>query len=190
MIKITRRFRYLAAAAVLLFLGGVSLAAQDSGVIQDNSAAQDYNSVGDGNSSSVSGSKLGDAARAVDAGDRDLRVRSMLDRFETLDNTLPALEVDSNEDGQVDYLIKTNVETGHKMMEVLDYNHDGEMDDFYFYRRGVLAERAIDSNYDGKVDLWVYIEEGVYIAYFERDNDFDGKMDELKRYSAGTENEE
>jgi hypothetical protein len=75
-------------------------------------------------------------------------------------------------------------------MEVLDYNHDGEMDDIYFYRKGVLVERAIDSNYDGLVDLWVYIEEGVYIAYFERDTDYDGRMDELKRYSESSVNEE
>lgn len=190
MIKFTRIFRSLAAAAALLGLYLAPLAAQDNRVIQDTSPGD--NSVSSGNSliDSVSGSKRGDTLQAAGTGDRDLRVRSMLDRFDTLDNALPSLEVDSNENGQVDYLIKTNIETGDKMMEVLDYNHDGEMDDFYFYRKGVLVERAIDSNYDGMVDLWVYIEEGVYIAYFERDNDFDGRMDELKRYSESNANEE
>jgi hypothetical protein len=182
------------------------LAAQDTGAAQDNRVIPDTspggNSMSGGSSSSdsmsgassssdsPSGPTRGDTTGVVGAGDRDLRIRSILEWFDTLDNALPALEVDSNEDGQADYLIKTNIETGDKMMEVLDYNHDGEMDDIYFYRKGVLVERAIDSNYDGLVDLWVYIEEGVYIAYFERDTDYDGRMDELKRYSESSVNEE
>jgi hypothetical protein len=120
---------------------------------------------------------------------RDLRIQAILTGFDVLDEAMPPMEVDSNGDGRTDYLICTHIESGDKMMEALDYNHDGEMDDFYYYKNGVLVERAIDSNYDNKVDLWVYIEQGVYIACFEKDNDFDGTMDELKRYSESQKHE-
>ncbi len=113
---------------------------------------------------------------------RDLSVEALLEKFRELEDTSPALELDSNEDGQVDYLIKTE-ENGEKKMEVLDYDHDGKMDDFYMYERGVLAQRAIDSNYDQQIDIWVYLEEGVYILRYEKDTDFDGEMDIHKRYA-------
>lgn len=129
------------------------------------------------------------SAQELEGEERDLSIEGLLERFESLEDTLPALEVDSNEDGRTDYLVKTLTESGTKRMEVLDFNHDGLMDDFYFYQKGILVERAIDSNYDGMVDVWVYIEEGVYIAYFERDNDYDGRMDELKRYTESRDDE-
>jgi len=129
------------------------------------------------------------SAQEMKGEERDLSIESLLDRFESLEETLPALEVDSNEDGRTDYLVKTLAESGAKRMEILDFNHDGLMDDFYFYQEGILVERAIDSNYDGMVDVWVYIEEGVYIAYYERDNDYDGRMDELKRYTESRDDE-
>jgi len=114
--------------------------------------------------------------------DRDLSVQGLLVDYHALESALPPLELDSNGDGQTDYTVRTHVKTGDKMIEILDFNHDGRMDDFYYYEGSILRERAVDSNYDGFVDLWVYIEEGVYIAYYEKDTDFDGKMDELKRY--------
>ena len=113
---------------------------------------------------------------------RDLRIEALIEEFRDLEDALPALELDSNDDGQIDYLIKTN-ESDEKMMEILDYNHDGEMDDFYIYESGVLRQRAIDSNFDTKIDIWVYIKEGVYISRYEEDSDYDGTMDVDKSYA-------
>jgi len=115
--------------------------------------------------------------------DRDLRIESLLDEFRNLEDALPALELDSNDNGKVDYLIKTN-EENEKMMEILDFDHDGKMDDFYMYEAGVLRQRAIDSNSDGKIDIWVYLKEGVYISRYEEDTDFDGIMDIDKDYAS------
>ncbi len=113
---------------------------------------------------------------------RDLRIEVLLTEFHELEDALPALELDSNSDGQVDYLIKTD-ENDEKMMEILDFNHDGKMDDFYMYENGVLRQRAIDSNFDTKVDIWVYVKEGVYISRYEEDSDFDGTMDIDKKFA-------
>lgn len=126
----------------------------------------------------------------VDMQQQDLRTGSLMDRFEQMKDALPPLEIDSNGDGRTDYMIQTHLETGDKIMEALDYNHDGDMDDFYYYTKGILTERAIDSNYDSYVDLWVYIEEGVYISGYEKDTDFDGSMDEVKNYSESSRNEQ
>lgn len=115
--------------------------------------------------------------------DRDLRIETLLEEFHELEDALPALELDSNDNGQVDYLIKTN-EDDEKMMEILDYNHDGKMDDFYFYENGVLRQRAVDSNFDGMIDIWVYLKEGVYISRYEEDSDYDGIMDTEKKFES------
>lgn len=120
---------------------------------------------------------------------RDLRIESLLDEFRDLEDALPALELDSNDDGKVDYLIKTNAEN-EKLMEILDFDHDGRMDDFYMYEAGVLRQRAIDSNSDAMIDIWVYLEEGVYISRYEEDTDFDGTMDIDKNYAAEEKPEE
>src|SRR6056297_1835578 len=112
---------------------------------------------------------------------RDLSIEVLLDKFQELEDAEPAIELDSNQNGRIDYLIKTGQE-GNKKMEVLDFDHDGAMDDFYMYDHGVLVQRAIDSNADGKVDIWVYLEEGVYIARYEEDTNFDGTMDRVKNY--------
>ena len=112
---------------------------------------------------------------------RDLSIEILLDEFHEIEDAEPAIELDSNENGKIDYLIKTG-EDGKKMMEVLDYDHNGTMDDFYMYDHGVLNQRAIDSNADGKIDIWVYLEEGVYIARYEEDTNFDGTMDRVKNY--------
>ncbi|HKK66536.1 MAG TPA: hypothetical protein VJ967_11855 [Clostridia bacterium] len=112
---------------------------------------------------------------------RDLSIEILLDEFHEIEDAEPAIELDSNENGKIDYLIKTG-EDGKKIMEVLDFDHDGSMDDFYMYDHGVLNQRAIDSNADGKIDIWVYLEEGVYIARYEEDTNFDGTMDRVKNY--------
>ncbi|GEM_PF-691896 len=116
----------------------------------------------------------------------DLSIDSMVSFFYELEDTEPALELDSNNDGEIDYLVKTGVD-GEKEMEVLDYNHDGKMDDFYIYDSGVLEQRAIDSNSDGMIDIKVYLEEGVYILHYEEDSNFDGEMDVQKRYAPDKE---
>ncbi len=120
----------------------------------------------------------------LDEGDgQDLSVEFLLEQFQSLENAAFPLELDTNDDGRVDYMVQTHVKTNEKMMEVLDFNNDGKMDDFYFYERGVLRKRTVDSNYDGLIDLRVYIKDGVYIAYYEKDSDFDGKIDTIKRYA-------
>ena len=56
------------------------------------------------------------------------------------------------------------------------------MDDFYYYKNGVLERHEIDTNFDLKPDIWVYIDEGVYIKKIERDKDYDGIPDIIKEY--------
>jgi hypothetical protein len=118
---------------------------------------------------------------AEEDGTRDLSVDARMEEFYELEDAEPAIELDSNQNGRIDYLIKTGVD-GKKKMEVLDYDHDGAMDDFYMYDHGVLIQRAIDSNSDGKIDIWVYLEEGVYIARYEEDTNYDGTVDKVKKY--------
>ncbi len=96
---------------------------------------------------------------------------------------------DNNFDGNVDYaLIYTS--DGRKEFEELDINFDGEMDDFSYYRSGVLYLRKLDTNYDGTNDLFVFLDEGVYIWKIERDTDFDGEIDYVKEYGPPPETEE
>lgn len=92
------------------------------------------------------------------------------------------LRMDTNYDGRVDYLLRTDME-GEKIYEEADTNHDGGMDDFHFYTGGVLVRRELDSNQDGAVDIWVYLYEGVYIQKYARDTDYDGIIDKEKDYT-------
>jgi hypothetical protein len=91
------------------------------------------------------------------------------------------LEADRDNDGQTDYLMEID-EMGKKVYEEIDFNHDGEMDDFYYYDKGVLQKREIDSNFDNEIDIWVFIHAGVYIERYERDLDFDGVIDQVKTF--------
>jgi len=86
---------------------------------------------------------------------------------------------DSNHDGNIDYIVKSD-DAGVKVMEALDFNHDGMMDDFYFYGDGIIIRREVDSNFDMKIDLWVYIKDGSLIEKYEQDLDFDGVIDKVK----------
>lgn len=88
-------------------------------------------------------------------------------------------EFDSNTDGNIDYLVRTNID-GDKVMESIDFNFDGEMDDLYFYSEGIIVRREIDSNFDLKIDVWVYIKDGSFIEKYEQDLDFDGLIDKVK----------
>jgi hypothetical protein len=88
---------------------------------------------------------------------------------------------DSNNDGEVDYLIRTGRD-GAKIMESIDFNHDGNMDDLYFYTDGIIIRREVDSNFDMNIDIWVYIKDGNLIEKYEQDLDFDGNIDKVKTF--------
>jgi hypothetical protein len=88
---------------------------------------------------------------------------------------------DRNEDGLVDYAVRLTDEL-QKDREAVDFNHDGMMDDFYFYSNEVLQRQEIDTNYDGAIDLWVFLREGVYVERYERDTSYDGYPDVVKEY--------
>ena len=88
-------------------------------------------------------------------------------------------EFDSNTDGDIDHLVRINID-GVKVMESIDFNLDGEMDDLYFYSNGIIVRREIDSNFDMKIDVWVYIKDGSLIEKYEQDLDFDGTIDKVK----------
>ncbi len=106
----------------------------------------------------------------------------MADRWETVnDKGGLSIYLDTNGDGDVDFLLDHD-DAGYKYYEAMDYNHDGLLDDFYFYAKEVLLRREIDTNFDGDVDVWVYLTEGVYILSYERDTDFDGEIDLRKSF--------
>lgn len=92
------------------------------------------------------------------------------------------LKVDTDFDGQVDYLLRTD-EDNKKIYEEIDFNHDGSLDDYYYYVDGILDRRELDSNYDGDVDIWVYLYKGIYIRKYARDTDYDGVVDVEKDYT-------
>ncbi|MGI9256791.1 MAG: hypothetical protein ACR2PY_07650 [Salinispira sp.] len=89
---------------------------------------------------------------------------------------------DLNADGNIDHVVMFD-DQGNKSFEILDFDKDGSMDDFYFYRGGVLIRQEIDRNSDHQVDIWIYIVDGIYIEGYEMDNDFDGRIDLIKLYS-------
>ena len=88
---------------------------------------------------------------------------------------------DENNDDKIDHALLFD-ENGYKVFEVMDFDYNGHMDDFYFFVNGVLVRQEIDQNGDQKIDLWVYITEGVYIEGYERDGDYDGRIDVVKLY--------
>ena len=113
--------------------------------------------------------------------ERTIRVADiMLEINNNFDDTIVE-EYDSNNDGNFDYLIRTNFD-GEKVLELMDFNHDGEMDDFYFYSDGIIVRREIDSNFDLNIDIWVYIKDGTMIEKYEQDIDFNGDIDKVKMY--------
>ncbi|MBI9103331.1 MAG: hypothetical protein JEY99_13015 [Spirochaetales bacterium] len=104
------------------------------------------------------------------------------DRWETLSESGGlAIYMDTKGDGSIDYLIEHD-EQGYKVYEAMDFNNDGNFDDYYYYRKEVLANREIDTNFDGDVDVWVTLSEGVYVTGYERDTDFDGLVDLKKSF--------
>jgi hypothetical protein len=89
---------------------------------------------------------------------------------------------DMNNDGVVDYAVLLD-EDLMKQREVMDFNKDGLIDDFYFYENEVLVREELDTNYDGAVDLWIYMHEGVYVKMWKRDTNYDGEPDTTKDYA-------
>lgn len=119
--------------------------------------------------------------RAEAQEERVFDIELLVDMFYDGEGSGETLELDTNGDGRVDYLMRTS-QKGEKSAEVLDYDHNGTMDDFYYYEKGTLVRREIDSNADGKIDIWVYLDEGVYVKRYERDLDFDGIIELVKDY--------
>ncbi|MDA3939120.1 MAG: hypothetical protein PF693_07410 [Spirochaetia bacterium] len=117
--------------------------------------------------------------------DQNIKVTEMLLGFNNMEDTFIE-EYDSNKDGIIDYRIRTNLD-GYKLVEMMDFNHDGEMDDFYFYSEGIIVRREIDSNYDLNIDIWVYIKDGTLIEKYEQDIDFNGDIDKLKIFGGEEE---
>ena len=105
--------------------------------------------------------------------------------FDPADYTEGWLTLDRNGDGSIDYAVMID-DRGYKVREAVDFNHDGRMDDFYFYSNDVLQRQEIDSNYDGRIDIWIYLRSGVYISRWERDRNHDGVIDDRAEY--GSEN--
>jgi len=84
--------------------------------------------------------------------------------------------IDKAEDGSWDYRTLYD-DNGSVFAEELDYNNDGQMDDFRIYQNGVITMHLIDSNYDGQVDIWIDIDRGKYINSVRKDTNFDGTAD-------------
>lgn len=111
--------------------------------------------------------------------ERIIKVEDILIEFDkNIENTFIE-EYDSNNDGRVDYLVRTNSD-GDKVLELMDFNHDGKMDDLYFYSDGIIVRREVDSNFDLNIDIWVYIKDGTLIEKYEQDLDFNGDIDKVK----------
>jgi hypothetical protein len=94
------------------------------------------------------------------------------------------VELDRDGDNVIDYRA-TYDDTGKVLREELDYNFDGKMDTFYYYKEGVLQRVEIDSKFCGKVDIWVYLLDGKYVQRYERDTTGDGKADFVRDFGKG-----
>ena len=100
--------------------------------------------------------------------------------YEITEGRIEKVSMDRNFDTVIDYNVEYDI--GHqKLYEEVDFNHDGQMDDFYYFEDGKLIRQEIDSNFDGAVDIWVYLD-GMYILKYEIDEDFDGTVDLVKDY--------
>lgn len=103
--------------------------------------------------------------------------------FDAASYSEPWILGDTDGDGAVDYALLVD-EFGQKRFEVVDFNFDGLMDDFYFYRDGVMVREELDTNHDGRIDLWIFMHDGVYVAGYQRDTDYDGVIDIEKDFGA------
>ncbi|MEE8440475.1 MAG: hypothetical protein V3S41_02045 [Spirochaetia bacterium] len=103
------------------------------------------------------------------------------ERFDPATYTVGWLTSDRDNDGRVDYAVRVD-ERGYKLREVVDFNLDGRMDDFYFYSNDVLQRQEVDSNFDQAIDIWIFMWRGVYVQRWERDTDYDGAVDQCRDY--------
>jgi hypothetical protein len=100
--------------------------------------------------------------------------------YEVSAGRIEKVSMDRNFDTVIDYNVEYDL--GHlKVYEEMDFNHDGQMDDFYYFEDGKLIRQEIDTNFDGDVDVWVYLD-GMYILKYEMDSDYDGNIDLVKDY--------
>lgn len=111
--------------------------------------------------------------RSAEENDKDPRILNV-DEYGD-----PWITGDTNENGRVNYALRRD-DRGRKEREAVDHNHDGYMDNFYYYRNGVLHRQEIDTNYDGKIDLWIYMYDGVRVERYERDTNHDGEIDVVR----------
>jgi hypothetical protein len=100
--------------------------------------------------------------------------------YEVSDAQIGKVSMDRNFDTVIDYNVEYDL-SHRKVYEEMDFNHDGQMDDFYYFEAGKLIRQEIDTNFDGAVDVWVYLD-GMYILKYEMDSDFDGNIDLVKDY--------
>ena len=94
------------------------------------------------------------------------------------------VELDRDGDGKIDYRVVYD-QAGVVSREEMDYNFDGKMDTFYYYKGGVLQRIEVDSKNTGKIDIWVYLLDGTYVQRYERDTDGDGKPDLVRTFNGG-----
>jgi hypothetical protein len=84
--------------------------------------------------------------------------------------------------GDVDYRVFYG-QGGKVEHEELDFNHDGRMDTFYYYKSGLLQRVEIDSKGTGKIDIWVYLTaDGNSVQRYERDTTGSGKPDVVRTF--------
>ncbi len=95
------------------------------------------------------------------------------------------VDIDTRGDGVIDYRVSYD-RNGNVASEELDYDHDGVMDTFFFYKEGVLEHEEIATSGHGKVDLWIYLTpDGKYVQRYERDTNGDGKPDVVRTFGGG-----
>jgi hypothetical protein len=126
----------------------------------------------------VTATSLGALSERAEDGNRDGTVDTWIQEE---NGRIVSLSRDRNFDGSIDSR-KVYHPSGAPQLEELDFNFDGIMDDFYYYEEGVLIRQEIDTNFDGSVDVWVELVDGLYVASYEQDTDFDGTPDRRREF--------
>ena len=74
---------------------------------------------------------------------------------------------------------------GAQELRTYDQNGDGQPDQWYTVRSGVVVEYRADSDFDGHVDALVRYGPGGMVTYEEYDFNMDGNMDDFYFYEKG-----